>query len=75
MSSIAPEHSNQELAFAITHNPHLLKDKKLHFNEKTGRVVMKGNVNTYFEKQLAQEALRNIEGVREIENELVVDWA
>ena len=78
MTSIATEPSNQELQelpFTINHNSHVLKDKKLHFNKKTGRVVLQGSVKSYFEKQLAQEALRNVECVREIKNELVVDWA
>ena len=64
---------NPEIETAITHNPHLLKNK-LHFNPKNGKVVLQGSVSSYFEKQMAQEALRNVAGVGEIQNELTVDW-
>jgi hypothetical protein len=31
-------------------------------------------VKSFFEKQMAQEALRTIEGIRTIDNQLVVSW-
>ena len=65
---------SQQLETAVKHNPHLLKDK-LHFNAKDGRVLLHGSVRTYFEKQMAQEAIRNIDGVSEIKNELTVNWS
>ena len=40
-----------------------------------GRVVLKGNVSTFFQKQMAQEAVRRIDGVQQIENLLQVNWA
>ena len=39
---------------------------------ESGRVVLQGTVGTFYQKQMAQEALRRIEGVREIENRLEV---
>ena len=35
-------------------------------------VVLKGSVRTYYEKQMAQEALRKVTGVRSVLNELTV---
>lgn len=35
-------------------------------------VVLKGVVTSYYHKQLAQEALRQVEGISQIRNELVV---
>jgi osmotically-inducible protein OsmY len=63
---------NEQLQNAFSHHPHLLKNK-FHFDTR-GRVVVEGKVDTYFEKQLAQEALRNMDGVNEIRNDLVVSW-
>ena len=39
---------------------------------KEGCVVLRGTVPSYFEKQMAQESIRSIEGIEKILNELVV---
>ena len=39
------------------------------------RAIPRGKVATYFQKQMAQESLRSIEGVQHIENQLEVCWA
>ena len=74
MTASAPDQTHQQLEKLVSHRPQLLRDK-LHFNPTTGRVVLQGRVISYFEKQLAQEAVRSIDGISEIENELVVEWA
>ncbi|MFO0790045.1 MAG: BON domain-containing protein [Pirellulales bacterium] len=40
-----------------------------------GRVVLKGSVTTFFQKQMAQETIRRVDGVEQIENLLQVNWA
>jgi len=52
-----------------------LSGRNLRFETEAGRVTLKGVVNTYFQKQMAQEALRKVDGVTAIENELEVTWA
>jgi osmotically-inducible protein OsmY len=37
-----------------------------------GALILHGRVSTFFEKQQAQEAIRGIEGVRRIVNEVTV---
>ena len=59
---------------ALEQNPYLTH-RTLRFETEQGRVTLRGVVNTYFQKQMAQEALRHIDGVREITNELEVSWA
>lgn len=59
---------------ALERNPYLAR-RNLRFETSEGRVILRGVVNTYFQKQMAQEALRNIDGVSEIANELEVCWA
>ena len=40
-----------------------------------GRIVLKGNVKSFFQKQMAQEAVRRVDGVQQIDNLLQVNWA
>jgi osmotically-inducible protein OsmY len=58
---------------ALERNPYLTH-RNLRFETHQGRVVLRGVVNTFFQKQMAQEALRHVEGVAEIANELEVAW-
>jgi len=56
---------------ALERNPHLTR-RKFRFEAEQGRVILRGEVRSYFQKQMAQEALRHVEGVDEILNELEV---
>ena len=58
----------------IQNNP-FFNGRNLRFEAEQGRVTLKGSVTTYFQKQMAQEALRKVDGVVEIANELEVTWA
>lgn len=59
---------------AINSSPYF-SGRKLRFEAHEGRVVLQGQVSTYFQKQMAQESVRRIEGVNEIDNQLEVNWA
>jgi hypothetical protein len=59
---------------ALERNPYLVR-RNLRFETSDGRVTLRGVVNTYFQKQMAQESLRNVDGVAEIANELEVCWS
>jgi len=58
---------------ALEESPYISR-RKLRFETHKGRVVLRGVVGTYFQKQMAQECVRNVDGVRHIENELEVCW-
>jgi osmotically-inducible protein OsmY len=58
---------------AIKNSPHL-KRRELQCVVDEGRVVLKGVVHSYFQKQMAQEAVRRVDGVQHIDNELEVAW-
>lgn len=58
---------------ALERNPHVA-GRKLRFETNRGRVTLRGVVGTYYQKQMAQEAVRHVEGVDEIANELEVCW-
>lgn len=63
----------QRLDSAIKGNPHL-SGHQVFCHEEGGTVILQGRVRSYYQKQMAQEALRNLEGVERIVNDLQVDW-
>ena len=56
---------------ALARNPHF-SGRNLRFETEQGRVTLRGVVYSYFQKQMAQEALRHIDGIDEIHNDLQV---
>lgn len=63
----------EQIHHAIHTHPHL-RQKMFHYEERQGRVTLQGTVSSYFQKQMAQEALRKIDGIQEIDNRLEVVW-
>ncbi len=59
---------------ALSTNP-FVPSRHVRVETAEGRVVLKGNVGTFFQKQMAQEAIRRVDGVRDIDNLLEVTWA
>lgn len=62
---------NGRVTNALQKNTHL-NISSLSCETQQGRVVLRGFVPSYFEKQMAQESLRSVEGISEILNELEV---
>ncbi|MBN2022855.1 MAG: BON domain-containing protein [Pirellulales bacterium] len=56
---------------ALEQNVHL-RGRQLHCQTDEGRVTLQGSVHSFFQKQMAQEAIRKLDGVCEIANELHV---
>ena len=56
---------------AIESNVHL-RGRKLYVKADGGQVVLRGLVRSFYQKQMAQEAVRNLDGVQVVENELEV---
>ncbi|MEM7455523.1 MAG: BON domain-containing protein [Planctomycetota bacterium] len=61
------------ISTVVASNP-FLNSKKIHFRTDGSRVVIRGRVETFFRKQMAQEAVRDVEGVESIDNQLEVSW-
>lgn len=55
----------------IDHNPYLSR-RKLQCEAADGHVVLRGQVQSYYQKQMAQESLKKIEGILSINNCLEV---
>ena len=58
---------------AIERSPYLSR-RDLLCETDQGRVILRGRVQSFFEKQMAQETVRQVEGIVSIENCLEVDW-
>jgi len=59
---------------AILGNPHLM-GLTVRIEMRAGRVVLNGVVPSYYQKQIAQEVVRRVEGVQQVDNQLQVDWS
>jgi osmotically-inducible protein OsmY len=64
---------DHRLLHALNESPYLSR-RNLRFETSEGRVVLHGTVASYYQKQMAQEAIRRVEGVAEIHNQLEVAW-
>jgi osmotically-inducible protein OsmY len=56
---------------ALITNPYLT-GRTLRFETDGGRVILRGRVGTWYQKQMAQELIRRVEGVELIDNCLEV---
>ena len=60
---------------ALELSPYMTRSRGVRCVAQDGRVVIQGEVGTYFQKQMATEALRKLHGVDQIVNELEVSWS
>jgi len=63
----------ERVSNAISRSPYLLT-RKLRHETHQGRVVLQGTVESFFQKQMAQETVRIVDGVEEVDNQLEVCW-
>ncbi len=64
---------NNRVAMALARNPYLTS-RQLEFEADEHQVTLRGEVGSFFQKQMAQEMLRGVDGVGSIRNELQVVW-
>lgn len=70
-TSASPLHT--AVSSAISASPYL-GGSHVRIEAGNGKVRLHGDVGTFFEKQMAQEVVRRIDGVDKIENLLQVAW-
>lgn len=64
---------NQQIHDTFTLSPYLSQSGLcFQTDEGSGKVILQGKVKSFYQKQMAQEAVREIEGVRVIQNDLEV---
>jgi osmotically-inducible protein OsmY len=57
----------------IFHQPHL-KQQRIWCECEQGRLFLRGQVPSFYYKQLAQEAVCGMDGVKQVVNEIEVVW-
>jgi osmotically-inducible protein OsmY len=57
----------------IVHQPHL-SVQRIWCDFDGGRLILRGQVPSFYFKQLAQEAVADLEGVEQVVNEIEVLW-
>ncbi len=62
----------REAARVLMGNPHFPSTYRLDVREANGGIRLVGRVGSFFHKQMAQESLRDLPGVQQIENLLEV---
>jgi len=51
-----------------------ISSRNLRCEHRQGLLILQGRVESYYQKQLAQEAVARLEGVAQVVNELEVTW-
>jgi osmotically-inducible protein OsmY len=70
--AIMDQDLHQRVDDAIQSSPHVRRRMRIHAIE--GRITIVGNVPTYFQKQMIQETVKQVDGVEAIDNQVVVTW-
>lgn len=58
---------------ALSKSPYL-SPRKVEVEATNGNIRLAGTVSSYFHKQMAQELVRRVDGVEQVENQLQVNW-
>ncbi|MCE3014682.1 MAG: BON domain-containing protein [Pirellula sp.] len=56
---------------AIQNNPHARR--RVYLESVAGRIILRGKVDSFYQKQMIQESLRGIDGIDGITNQLEVE--
>lgn len=64
----------EKVELALRRSP-LASKRTMRADSRGGQVTLSGRVPTFYQKQLAQEIVRRIDGVDQVENQLEVSWA
>ena len=59
---------------ALELSPYLSRSKGMRFEATEGRITLRGRVDSFYQKQMATEALKKVRGISEIDNQLEVSW-
>ncbi len=61
----------RRIDLAIQSNPHATRHR-VYLENRSNRIVLRGTVDTFYQKQMIQESLRSIDGIECIHNQLEV---
>ncbi len=63
----------EQVQSALNRNPYF-PTRKLRVEAADGHVRIEGTVGSFFQKQMAQEVVRRLDGVERVVNQLQVSW-
>jgi len=58
----------------VLSNSHFLSPRQVQIETTGGNVRLEGTVGSFYQKQMAQELVRRVDGVETVENQLQVSW-
>lgn len=74
LKSASCDHTLNKLVDDVLKQSPYFARRPVRFETEQGRVILRGVVNSYYEKQMVQEILRRVDGIGQIDNHLEVDW-
>jgi osmotically-inducible protein OsmY len=63
----------EQVQFVLNRSPYI-PARKLRVEAADGQVRIEGTVSSFFQKQMAQEVVRRMDGVERVVNQLQVSW-
>ena len=63
----------QRLETVLRASPHIPRHR-VRVENREGHIVVRGAVDSFYQKQMTQEAILRVEGVERLENQLEVHW-
>lgn len=73
LTTTAPAALADRVHDALESSPHLTP-RTMRVETEHGSVRLAGDVGSFFEKQIAQEVVRRVDGVDQVVNQLQVNW-
>ncbi len=64
---------HKQIQSALDQSPYICQNQ-VQVETSSGRVRLEGTVGTFYQKQMAQELVRRIDGVERVVNQLQVNW-
>ncbi len=73
-STLASSALSEQVAGILSRSPYLGR-RQVQVETNEGNVRLEGTVSSYYQKQMAQEIVRRVDGVQKVENQLRVAWS
>ena len=64
---------HEQVKCVLDRSPYISQNQ-VQIEASAGRVRLEGTVGTFYQKQMAQELARRVDGVERVENQLQVNW-
>ncbi|NOY42673.1 MAG: BON domain-containing protein [Planctomycetes bacterium] len=72
-TTLAVSALSEQVAGILGSSPYICR-RQVQIEATDGNVRLEGTVSSFFQKQMAQEIVRRVDGVRSVENQLQVTW-